>query len=85
MQDGTTAERCRDTAAEYRRLAGQAGHPIRKSEYEVLEKKWLKLARRIEVRERENGSNVLSFTRFKEARRNQGCALGTNALKNRIG
>ena len=61
MRSQTTSHDCQATAAEYRKLAGQVADPVRKSEYEVLEQKWLKLARKFETQERANNSNVLAF------------------------
>ena len=61
MRSQTTSNDCRATAAEYRKLAEQVANPVRKSEYELLEQRWLKLARKFEIQERANNSNVLPF------------------------
>jgi hypothetical protein len=79
MKNKTTADECRNTVAEYRKLALQSADPVRKSEYEVLEGKWLKLARRFEIQEWANGSNVLQFRPRRIAARLARGAMGNDA------
>jgi len=64
MKDGTTADECRDIAAQYHTLAEQAADPVRKSEFEVLARKWLRLANKISVVPAIR-SNVIRFIRPK--------------------
>jgi hypothetical protein len=79
MNDRTTANQCRETAAEYRKLAMQSFDPVRKGEYEVLEGKWLKLARRLEMENRANGTNVLQFKPRRVAARLARSAMSNDA------
>jgi len=79
MKDRTTADECRNTATDYRQLAMQSADPVRKSEYEVLEGKWLKLARRFEIQKRANGSNVLQFRPRRVAAQPARGAMGNDA------
>ena len=79
MNDNTTTDECRDTAAEYRKLAMQSADPVRQSEYEVLEGKWLELARRFEIRKRAKGSNVLQFSPRRRPNPRTRGAMGNDA------
>lgn len=63
MSNRTTAEECRAVAAEYRRKANRTASPVRRSGYEVLAKRWIKVAERFDRRNRSTGSNVLLFKR----------------------
>lgn len=67
MRDITTADECRDVATEYCRLAQQSADPVRKSEYEVLARRWLKLAKKFETQERASNSNVVPFRSRRKA------------------
>ena len=61
MSDGTTADECRTVAAEYCAQAKRTRDPVRKSEYEVLAKKWVKLAEKFARQDQAARSNVLLF------------------------
>ena len=61
MQHLSKAEECRDVAAQYGSLAKGTADPVRKSEYEVLEAKWLRLACRLDA-PAANRENIIPFT-----------------------
>jgi hypothetical protein len=67
MKSQKALDQCRATAADYGKLAEQAADPVRKSEYEVLQKRWLKLTTRYELQERADNSTVLPFIQSKTA------------------
>jgi hypothetical protein len=63
MTNRTTAEECRAVAADYRGKANRTPNPVRRSKYEALAKRWMKVAERFDRRDRSTGSNVLLFKR----------------------
>jgi hypothetical protein len=67
MKSQKALDQCRATAADYGKLAEQAADRVRKSEYKVLKKKWLKLTTKYELQERADNSTVLPFTQSKTA------------------
>jgi hypothetical protein len=75
MSDHLDSYKCRKLAAEYRERARDTLDPVRKSEFEVLERKWLIFAARFEAQERrgsgsgshrELNSRVLSSPLFSQ-------------------
>jgi hypothetical protein len=61
MTSRTTAGECRTAAAEYLKQAKRTADPVRKSEYQVLAKKWMKLAEKLANQPPLTRSNVLLF------------------------
>ena len=81
MKSQKTSDQCRATAVDYGKLAEQAADPVRKSEYEVLEKKWLKLTTKYELQERADNSTVLPFRQSKTAGANPASATSGESLE----
>jgi hypothetical protein len=61
MTSRTTVDECRAAAANCLVRANRSTDPVRKGEYQVLAKKWMKLAEKFERQDRTAGSNVLLF------------------------
>jgi len=61
MKQLSKPEECRGVAAQVGSLAKGTADPVRKSEYEVLEAKWLRLACRLDA-PAANRENIIPFS-----------------------